>query len=505
MNRTAQQTAFIDALRSTGANLALVARAGCGKTTTILEAVDEYVAANPTAEITICCFNNGVKKEIAAKLVKRGHDDWKKVQASTTHAMGFGLVKFAFCPRSKSQDDFVDDKKVFKLINAKNDPVYSEYGVQIAKLVSLAKGEGFGFFGDVQIGDAGAWYAMAAHYDVNDFEDTSDMDRVIEAAQTVYRESLAQTDVVDFNDMILFPLVKNLRVKFQRDLIFVDEAQDTSRARRALIKKFVEHNGRIVVVGDDRQAIMGFAGASADALTEFRDDLRATVLPLNVTWRCPKAVVREAQKLVPDITAADNAPEGEVLRVAGLDLVGEFLPTDAILCRNVAPLVETAYALIRRGVACKVEGREIGTGLLRMVDRWQRIVGIAGFLSKLEDYEARECQKAVAKGLDVKVEEIKDRCETLRHICRAVQDKGLNDLNDVRAFINAMFADDVAGVLTLCTYHRSKGREWQRVMLLEHSKRCPSAYAKQEWQLRQEQNLAYVAITRAMQTLVFVG
>ena len=503
MHRTAQQTAFIDALLSTTANLALVARAGCGKTTTILEAVDEYARKFPQAEITVCCFGKGIQKEIAEKLTLRGHTDWKRVQASTTHSMGMGLVKFAFCPKGKT--NFVDNKKVFNLINAKNHPTFSTYGAQIAKLVSLAKGEGFGFFSDVQIGDARAWYAMAAHYDVNDFDDTSDMDKVIEAAQQIYRESLQKTDTIDYADMILFPLVKNLRVKFQRDLIFVDEAQDTSRARRALIKKFVKTGGRIVVVGDDRQAIMGFAGASADALTEFTSELNAITLPLNVTWRCPKAVVKQAQRLVPDIEAATGAPDGEVMHLPAMPEA--FNPTDAILCRNVAPLVEQAYALIRQGVACKVEGREIGTGLLRMVDRWSRITTIAAYLTKLEDYEARESQKAVAKGLDAKVEEIKDRCDTLRTICRAVQDKKQHDLDDVRAFINAMFADDVskAGMLTLCTAHKSKGREWPRVFLLEYSKRCPSPYAKQEWALRQEYNLMYVMITRAQETLVFIG
>ena len=42
------------------------------------------------------------EQEISAKLVKRGHNDWKRVQSSTTHSMGFGLVKFAFCPRGAS-------------------------------------------------------------------------------------------------------------------------------------------------------------------------------------------------------------------------------------------------------------------------------------------------------------------------------------------------------------------------------------------------------------------
>src|SRR4029077_17901695 len=120
-------------------------------------------------------------------------------------------------------------------------------------------------------------------------------------------------------------------------------------ARRALVRKFLKPDGRMVVVGDDRQAIMGFAGASADAMDDLIKELQPTILPLTVTWRCPKAVVAEAQKLVPDILAADNAAVGKILMQA--ELTEQLEKTDAILCRNTAPLVTTAYGLIRRKVA----------------------------------------------------------------------------------------------------------------------------------------------------------
>lgn len=77
-------------------------------------------------------------------------------------------------------------------------------------------------------------------------------------------------------------------------------------------------------------------------------------------------------------------------------------------------------------------------------------------------------------------------------------------VDDVLEFIRSIFADGATNVITLATYHRSKGREWQRVILWEHYKRCPSKAAKQDWQRAQEDNLAYVAITRSMNTLLFV-
>lgn len=502
---TAQQQAFVAAVSRSTSHVCLRARAGTGKTTTIIASAQAYLATHPGHEVAICAFGKAIQVEIATKLQKLDID-WRQCQATTTHSLGFGLVRFVF------KGVRVDDGKVRDLIRAQNNPTFTEYGGPIADLVHLAKLEGFGFFDDAQIGDAHAWYRMAEHYGVNGFDDTSVMDDVVAAAQTIYRLSLAQTDVIDYDDMVLFPLVKNIRVKFGKDLIYVDEAQDTSRARRALVTKFLKPGGRLVIVGDDRQAIMGFAGASADALDEWVRATSATVMPLTMTWRCPQAVVREAQRLVPDIAAADGAIEGSVTAVEALP--ADLQPTDAILCRNTAPLVTRAYELIRRGVACRVEGREIGTGLLRMVDRWSSIKMIAPFLLKLEDYRARELQKAAAKGKEAKQTEINDRCDTLIAICAAVQSKGLKTLDDVRAFVLDLFADGVSEgsekegrppMLCLATYHRSKGREWPRVMLLEHAARCPSPWAKKDWEKLQEDNLAYVAITRAQRDLIYVN
>lgn len=500
MTPTPQQQAFIDALVSSPSNLVLQARAGTGKTTTIMQGVAAYHAAHPDHEVVVCAFNAAIAKEVKEKIQAAGYD-WRKVQGSTIHSLGWGLVRFVY----RLTTDDIKDSKVRDLIAARNEPIYAEYGAQVAQLVKFAKGAGFGFF--TPIGDAHAWYELADHFDVNGLEDTSDMDRVVAAAQDIYWASLAQVDVVDYDDMILFPLVKNLRVKFQKDLIIVDEYQDTSPTRQALARKFLRPGGRMVAVGDDRQAIYGFTGADNEALDRFARNMKATVLPLTVTWRCPKAVIREAQKIVPDIVSAKDS-EGVVQQINHDDFTKvDLQATDAILCRNTAPLVQMAFSLIRRGVACKVEGRNIGGGLLRLVERW-KVTTINAFLGKLDAYEAREMQKIIAKhptSYEPKVEELKDRLETMRHICQAVLAKGQHSVAAVRQFVEDLFADDVHGVLTLATYHRSKGREWDRVFLIEHSTRCPSRAARQAWQQRQEKNLAYVAITRAKQELTYVG
>ena len=552
LRRTPQQKKFIRALIDTPDHLALVARAGCGKTSTILEGFDSLAKKRPSLEVGVCAFNKAIADEVSQKLRDRGHTNWKQYSAATLHSMGWGLVKFAF----NLDRDNINDNKVRDLVDQVNNPISDEYHSQIVALVKMAKQAGFGFFADLPISDTGKWHELADHYDINGLDDTTQSEEIVEAAQHVYKESLHRTDIIDFDDMILFPLVKNLRVKFTKDVLFVDEAQDLSRTKQALARKFLSRTGRMIIVGDDRQAIYGFSGADAAALHNLIEQLGAVELPLSVTWRCPKKVVELARTIVPDIEAAPSAKEGEVIHIssdqpkgpykvtspilentpetcqlANGTVVDEitthsaecrctFTPqgkvswyetledplkaTDAILCRNTAPLISTAHKLIRAGVRCKVEGRAIGENLKTIALRW-KIKTIDTLLKRLENYEERERQKALAKGNEQKAEEVTDRVETLREICKACIEKGRTDLSDVVAFIDDLFADGVEDATTLATYHRSKGREWPRVFLLEHHDRCPSKAARQAWQIEQEHNLAYVAFTRSQNTLVFVN
>ena len=132
---------------------------------------------------------------------------------------------------------------------------------------------------------------------------------------------------------------------------------------------------------------------------------------------------------------------------------------------------------------------------------------VEDLLPRLENYKVQEMQKAVAKGSDQKAEQVADKVDTLVEICTAVQAKGLHTVEDVVLFITDLFGDDVdpKACVTLATYHRAKGREWPEVFLIEHHARCPSKAARQDWQQRQESNLAYVAFTRAMRSLTFLG
>ena len=505
MNPTPQQKAFLDAVTETDRNIGLIARAGCGKTTAILMAVKAYAEKYPDNIIHVCAFNKAIAVEVGDKLKASGFTDWQKYGASTLHSMGAGLVNFAFKKPVVNENKIQDIIYFLQEQESSLQTTYKLYIGQILALVRYAKQSAVGFFDDMPIGDKTVWYKLAEHYDVNGFDDTSIIDQVVEAAQEVYRRSLNWTETIDYDDMILFPLVYNIKVKYTKDLILVDEYQDVSRAKQALARKFLKPGGRMMAIGDDRQAIYGFTGADSKALSSFIEQMDAITLPLSVTWRCPKSVVNEANKLVPDLEAADSAIDGEVIRTN--QMPEDLIPgkeEDAILCRNMAPLVGIAYSLITSGVPCKVEGRKIGEGLINLVNRWGKDITTSKLIDRLENYKDREIQKALAKGNESKVQEVEDKVGTILEIIKVLNKENKTKASDVVEFIDNLFADGKDKVVTLATYHRSKGREWKRVILLEHASRCPSKYARQVWQKEQEINLAYVAITRAKRTLIYL-
>lgn len=182
---------------------------------------------------------------------------------------------------------------------------------------------------------------------------------------------------------------------------------------------------------------------------------------------------------------------------------------DVALCRNTKPLIETAYSFFRFNIACRVEGRDIGQGLIQLATKWKRVNTLGALLDRLSEYQEAETAKWMAKQPPntFKIQVLEDKCDTLRVIIDHLLNNGMTSVEDLKRHINSLFGDTPDGerpkVFTLSTIHKSKGREWNRVYVL-HRELLPSKYAKQDWQLAQETNLEYVMITRAKEELVYV-
>jgi DNA helicase II / ATP-dependent DNA helicase PcrA len=488
-----QQAAFVQWVRDGSGSAILEAVAGAGKTFSIMQAIKAT-----DVPCAVLAYNKKIADEISGKLQRDGID-WKKAKAGTVHSFGFGALRKTF------SNIKVSEYKTADLLELNHDFGLPAYRGVLCQLVSLAKQRAIGI--NSRIDDVGQWLRIIDHYDImRDVEDEMDhslANDIVQAAIKTLQASNEQTDVIDFDDMVYLPVL--LRCRFwQYGLVFVDEAQDTNPARRALVRAVTLPRGRVVAVGDPCQAIYGFTGADNDSLEQFATDFGAIRLPLTVSYRCPKHIVDFSRQWVDHITAADNAIDGTVSSedwsafVERSDLNGNA----AILCRNTKPLVQTAFALIRRKIACRIEGREIGKQLAKLATRWKQIKTLPALQTKLIDYAEREKQKAIERRQETRAQVIEDQVDTLLVIIDACRSAGKDSTIDVVNYIDELFADNIAGILTLSTIHKSKGREWERVFWLNRHATCPSKYARQEWQKDQERNLMYVAATRAIEQLI---
>jgi hypothetical protein len=278
-----------------------------------------------------------------------------------------------------------------------------------------------------------------------------------------------------------------------------------------MIRKVSGH-GRLIIVGDPRQAIYGFRGADTSSMSKLRSLRPEWIdLPLTLTFRCPKAVVALQQQHAPGFTAHESNKIGWILDLRGKEDGWEWsdVPvgdSTAVLCRNNAPLLSLSLKLLTKHIPCVMLGRDIGKGLALLAKKIcpEPATPANLCIEKVQQWLERESQLALANNREHKLSGLQDRADcllaVLEHVltARELQDK-----------LKEIFSRDT-GKVTLASGHRAKGLEWQTVVHLDPF-RLPSKYALraaakgQLAQLQQEKNLLYVIQTRSMENLVFAN
>jgi len=500
------------------------ARAGTGKTTTLVEglkrvkglpsrltpspqqaAVWEAMASSKDAK-TICfvAFNKAIAEELKNR-VPGG------CEAMTMHSMGFKAVQKFFGRvdvNSYRVQDVIAELLETDIRNLRREkPVVLKATEDLVNLckMNLCNGPHItsGSFDDELL-------QLAAYYDI-DLDGQAEevfalVPRVLERCKDVGRDGK-----IDFADMIWLPVALNLPV-FKYDLLLVDESQDLNRCQQALAMRAGK---RLVLCGDPKQAIYGFAGADAESMPRMEKELGLTDrgvvhLPLTVTRRCGKRIVEEAKRIVPDFDAFETNPEGLIDRAhypvcGGPSVTYDSLVEDGdmILCRVNAPLVSQCFRFLKAGRKANIQGRDVGQGLISTINKL-KAASVERLVRRVSDWlNAEECKENAKRcPSEAKLIALRDR-----HDCLVCFTEGAETVNQVIAKINAVFTDDKNGAgIRLSSVHKAKGLEARCVFLLEpQGATIPHPMVRSEWQREQEMNLRYVAITRAIEKLVYVS
>jgi len=479
-----QQEDFFSWVKEGTGSCILEAVAGSGKTTTLVHSM-KLMQGNVCA----LAFNKTIAEEIGSRV-----STLSNISSSTCHSAGLSIWKDHHNSRIK-----VDSWKVTNLFrNLFTEENDSPFQKPVVELVSYAK-QGAYSLEDME--NYELWEALIDHYSVDTPE--GDDESTIGMARELLLHSNRDLSTLDFDDMIYFPVLHNIKPATQYDWVLIDEAQDTNYSRRKLALLLLKSDGRLEAVGDRHQAIYGFTGASSNALDLIRSEVNATTLPLTVTYRCPQAVVEEARKYVPHITAHSGNSIGEVSHLLFPELFNAQAG-DAILCRVNAPLVDLVYKFISKGIGAKVEGRAIGEGLRSLLTKHSTVTSFNVLNSRIDAFEEREVTKLEEKKFFTKAATLRDKIYCLRIIIQRAQSRNSNSttpVSDVLSEIASIFGDNLSNCIILSSIHKAKGKEWNNVYYLTTP--TPKRVS-QDWELEQETNLTYVAITRAMKKLFFV-
>jgi len=240
-------------------------------------------------------------------------------------------------------------------------------------------------------------------------------------------------------------------------------------------------------------------------MDNFMKYFKAKELQLSICYRCPKNIVKLAQTIVPKIETYDKQKDGIVDSINTEQMLTELEYGDMVLCRTNAPLVELAFKLIRLNKKVTIRGRDSLCNKLIEVIKQQHARNLDDLEKKLNKLATKQQQRLTEIEMGTRKKEQKkmlmenlDQIHTIKTIILNVT--SVKNLIDT---INEFF-DEKWDEIILSSIHKAKGLENDRIFIYKYDELLPHPMARSQKERQQEQNLKYVAITRAQSELYLV-
>ena len=474
-------------------NAVISAKAGSGKTSTCVTAIK---LIKPKNKVMFLAFNKSIAEELSQKL-----KDYPNVEVRTSHSLGFAIIR-----KNVEGEVELDEFKYRRYIKS-NISGLTTIDVTLTKnqlynyIESICALVDFARFNLAQTAEEVK--SLAVKYDVPIFFDECDVViKVLEWGKT-------ELNSIDYADMVWLPVELSMNARaFQKDFIFIDECQDQSLMSIELFLKCFKRGTRFIAVGDEDQCINTFCGSSEEAFQYMKDYPKTSQFDLPICYRCPKTVVELAKTLVPDIECREDAPKGDIIEKCW---TSSLRSGDMVLCRSKAPLLKVYTKLLRKGIQCHIKGQDIGTNLKKLIEEvdieeLNTNLKSDGVFVRLYDnlFEIRN-KLMESKGLDYQDATLTNYITNSYDMIKAltVLAENYTTKTELLSHIDEIFDETREGVI-LSTIHKAKGLEADNVYILCNSS-MPSSLAKKEWEKNAEQNLIYVAYTRAKKKLGFIS
>ena len=514
-----------EAVRAIEGPVLVVAGPGTGKTLTIVRRIAYLIhrGINP-GNIVAVTFTNRAAREMKERAEALLGKNSGNVLIGTFHLLGLNIL------RDNLPDSFViynRDEQLNLLKSILKDSGMKVQGVadRISRIKSLIEG----------VSD-----------EIKDIYDK-------------YQSSLSKNNALDFDDLILKPIVmfgnSVLLDKYIERFryIIVDEYQDINPAQHKLLRLLAGDDAKICAVGDSDQAIYAFRGADVENFLNFKKDFkdaktillthnyRSTGMILNASnsmikhnaKRIDKELhpVKEGGIQITVVSVPDERSEGELIvdeieaKIGGTShykLMNsknrKYLQDSsygfsdfAVVFRTNAQVKTIEETFTASGIPYQVIGGRYTMKRKGTVDIIPRLKGLAGKMDNpafLKNTSIDEFLKMAFEELKVKGND--DSFELLNSFAMLYKNTGtartvIDFLNELNLLTPADDFDPRAEAVTLMTLHMAKGLEFMVVFIAgTEDGLIPYTITKESTDIEEERRLFYVGMTRAKEKLFFI-
>lgn len=483
---------------------------GTGKTTTLINIVQEELESDTHPDrIAYLSFTRRAAEEAQDRAMekfgyKRSDLPWFR----TLHSLCFRLMGL-------TSSQVLEGKRLEEFGNVIGYKITGKFSLEDGTIFGFEKGDRLLFMDNL------ARVRGRPLREVYDEDDDELSFREVERFSRALTAFKADLGVMDFTDM----LQEFIRSKqtLPIDVLLIDEAQDLSLLQWEVVWQLASTARRVVIAGDDDQAIYRWAGADVETLVDMKGNVRV----LSQSWRVPKTVQALASDVVSRIKHrrpkvwSPRDDDGSVAWKTSFDSVDLSRSDILVLGRNRYLLKEIEQSIRAQGYLYEFQGaRSIRPSVLDAVLTWERLrqrkPGVS-LKNCTKMYDFMSVGKSVKRGFktlpglpdepDVRIESLVENGGLLVNPeafwYDALDKLSLIDVAYIRAALRRGENLLAPPRIRLSTIHGMKGGEATDVVLLTDMAQR-THFEAQKWP-EDEARVWYVAVTRARQNLHIVA
>lgn len=338
---------------------------GTGKTTSLIKVVEEEIAAGtPPDRIAYVSFTRKAAKEAITRAMRKfGLPGDGFPYFRTLHSLCFRVS-------GTTPAQVMDNRSILE---------FGKWiGVKMTGKINFEEGSTYGN----EVGDRCLFLingARARGKDIREhyLEDNDGLPWLV--VDRVWRglvEYKRSNNLVDYADML--ELFVQGSYSPDLDVAIVDEAQDLSDLQWRVVDKLATSARRLVIAGDDDQAIYRWAGADVDGFLSMRGRVRV----LGQSYRVPSAVQRLSSGIISRVSRRrpkewkSRDEEGVVRRVSKIHHADFSGPDVLVLARNSYLLEECEQHVRGLGILYYKRGNpSVDPAIVNAIRDWETLRG----------------------------------------------------------------------------------------------------------------------------------